>query len=563
MRGKGASTPRGEVLQGHFAHGRVALRAPGFGGEGANSGARLARAVPGMRMPKLSSRALNGDASTIVSAIDAGTLPTSSLGRPIEARVRETLEEIFNADFSDVRIHEGPAAPAMGASAFTLGNALHFAPNLYDPHSRGGLELLAHELTHVKQQRDGRVKNPGHPGVVIVQDPELEEEADRVGQLVAAHLCPPESAKPSFKYSSVMRFQAAHRVSEASSTAAPDEPALVEPTWPIDDGPPEAAMDRRLSSEWPPEARTGSVLQPKVIVGDSTLWSTLLAWRNIEGQIPSGERLKAYLRLNYWIKPPGTVWLWKVGRVWDGAERKFKTYDQLVAALLGDLRSDGNMARETALAGRLYSNREIIEALKRILKKIRAHGTEQSWDWNKVQNTWRGAYWRWGPTALGGGVKATTTNPYDNIRDNFAAIRMCAYAYGKDGLPTCVQVREDDSYVRKLATDLGSGRTNDQTANEDNLWVRQARELNIPIRVGPSNTMNVIYNMARTVGATKQDTLLLAWAAVVFYNQDYSWIGTAPHTMHEIMDVAEQFTEAGYDASRYAAFLKDPFREKD
>jgi len=82
-------------------------------------------------------------------------------------------------------VHEGPAAQAMGALAFTLGEELHFAPGLYDPESREGVALLGHELTHVVQQRDGRVANPYGQGVAIVQDPALEAEADRMGQRIA------------------------------------------------------------------------------------------------------------------------------------------------------------------------------------------------------------------------------------------------------------------------------------------------------------------------------------------------------------------------------------------
>ncbi|HET9627074.1 MAG TPA: DUF4157 domain-containing protein [Kofleriaceae bacterium] len=73
----------------------------------------------------------------------------------------------------------------MGALAFTLGEAVYFAPGLYDPTTREGLELLGHELTHVVQQRDGRVTSPYVRGVTIVQDPALEAEADAMGRRVA------------------------------------------------------------------------------------------------------------------------------------------------------------------------------------------------------------------------------------------------------------------------------------------------------------------------------------------------------------------------------------------
>jgi Domain of unknown function (DUF4157) len=120
--------------------------------------------------------------------LPVGQLRVIGEGRPLEPGTLQAMEDFFQADFSGVRVHEGPAASSMGALAFTLGEALHFAPGLYDPATREGLELLGHELTHVVQQRDGRVANPYGQGVAIVQDPELEAEADAMGQRIAAEI---------------------------------------------------------------------------------------------------------------------------------------------------------------------------------------------------------------------------------------------------------------------------------------------------------------------------------------------------------------------------------------
>ena len=66
------------------------------------------------------------------------------------------METFFRADFADVRIHVGPEAARIGAIAFARGTDLHFAEGHYDPISTEGQKLLAHELTHVLQQRAGR-----------------------------------------------------------------------------------------------------------------------------------------------------------------------------------------------------------------------------------------------------------------------------------------------------------------------------------------------------------------------------------------------------------------------
>jgi hypothetical protein len=121
----------------------------------------------------------------ISTPIPPGQLRVIGDGRPLDGEIRQAMERFFGADFSGVRIHEGLTAQTMGALAFTLGDQLHFAPGLYDPSSREGLALLGHELAHVVQQRDGRVANPYGQGIAIVQDPELEAEADRMGQQIA------------------------------------------------------------------------------------------------------------------------------------------------------------------------------------------------------------------------------------------------------------------------------------------------------------------------------------------------------------------------------------------
>ena len=114
-------------------------------------------------------RAVQRRTSTGVSTtrLPPGHVRAIGEGRPLEPKLRHAAEQFFHADFSGVRVHVGTAAPAIGALAFTLGDQLHFAPGLYDPTTRKGMELLGHELTHVVQQRDGRVENPYGAGISV------------------------------------------------------------------------------------------------------------------------------------------------------------------------------------------------------------------------------------------------------------------------------------------------------------------------------------------------------------------------------------------------------------
>lgn len=113
-------------------------------------------------------------------------LPAATGGQPMPGDVQARMEHAFGADFSAVRIHEGPHAPSIGALAYTQGTDIHFAPGAYDPGSRRGQSLLGHELTHVVQQAQGRVQSTGQAkGAAVNDDPALEREADDMGARAA------------------------------------------------------------------------------------------------------------------------------------------------------------------------------------------------------------------------------------------------------------------------------------------------------------------------------------------------------------------------------------------
>jgi hypothetical protein len=81
-------------------------------------------------------------------------------GQPLSPGARASLEPLFGRDLGQVRVHTGTPAGELSRSiqarAFTRGRDIFFAPGRYDPTSRSGLALLAHELTHVVQgQRAG------------------------------------------------------------------------------------------------------------------------------------------------------------------------------------------------------------------------------------------------------------------------------------------------------------------------------------------------------------------------------------------------------------------------
>jgi hypothetical protein len=97
------------------------------------------------------------------------------------------LEERLNHDFSGVRVHtDGEAARRTGASgarALTQGRDVYFAPGHFQPQTRSGVSLLAHELTHVVQQEQGRFAPQAstRPAAARLA---LEQEAEQVASAV-------------------------------------------------------------------------------------------------------------------------------------------------------------------------------------------------------------------------------------------------------------------------------------------------------------------------------------------------------------------------------------------
>ncbi|GAB3249366.1 eCIS core domain-containing protein [Kineosporia babensis] len=82
-------------------------------------------------------------------------------GRPLPDSLRTEMEARLGHSFSDVRVHTDSvaqqAAASLQASAFTVGSNLVFGRGSYDTRTNAGRHLLAHELTHVVQQRSGPV----------------------------------------------------------------------------------------------------------------------------------------------------------------------------------------------------------------------------------------------------------------------------------------------------------------------------------------------------------------------------------------------------------------------
>lgn len=80
----------------------------------------------------------------------------NSPGQPLDSATRAFFEPRFGHDFGRVRVHAGEqaeqSAQDINAHAYTVGHHIVFGAGRLSPHTVEGLQLLAHELTHVVQQ---------------------------------------------------------------------------------------------------------------------------------------------------------------------------------------------------------------------------------------------------------------------------------------------------------------------------------------------------------------------------------------------------------------------------
>jgi hypothetical protein len=110
-----------------------------------------------------------------------------SPGQPLDAPTRAFFEPRFGHNFSNVRVHTdaraAESARTVNALAYTVGQDIVFGSGKYQPETRRGSELLAHELTHSIQQ------GPAARGIstkleVSSSHDAAEQEADAAAALV-------------------------------------------------------------------------------------------------------------------------------------------------------------------------------------------------------------------------------------------------------------------------------------------------------------------------------------------------------------------------------------------
>jgi hypothetical protein len=132
----------------------------------------------GLAMRKADHDGVHDDAETKVA------IASGSTGTRLPGELQTRFESSLGVDLSGVQIHTGhasaAAASSLGAHAYATGSDIHFASGQYDPSSRGGQTLLAHEVAHTVQQ--GTAPRVQHKLEVSGAHDAAEVEADRAAE---------------------------------------------------------------------------------------------------------------------------------------------------------------------------------------------------------------------------------------------------------------------------------------------------------------------------------------------------------------------------------------------
>ena len=170
-----------------------------------------------------------GSASPVLEVVGKGG------GEPLNDELREEMEGRLGDDFSDVRVHTDSeaarSAAAVSARAYTVGHEIVLGEGAPALDSDQGKHTLAHELTHVTQQRNGPVAGTATGDGISISDP-----SDRFEQA------------------------AEHNATQATSDLGPEAHAPAGSTA----GPGLAQAQRAPADEEEQEAETEELVEPEL-----------------------------------------------------------------------------------------------------------------------------------------------------------------------------------------------------------------------------------------------------------------------------------------------------------
>jgi len=106
--------------------------------------------------PKSENTGLSGPETEVPTEIETQINNMQGGGQTLDELTKKAMEASFGADLSNVKVHTDSQAVQMSqqlnAHAFTVGSDIFFNEGRYQPQTKMGAGLLAHELTHTVQQ---------------------------------------------------------------------------------------------------------------------------------------------------------------------------------------------------------------------------------------------------------------------------------------------------------------------------------------------------------------------------------------------------------------------------
>ena len=449
-------------------------------------------------------------------------------GAPLPDALRSALQQSLKTDLGQVRLHESTLPTQYGAKAVTHGTDIYFAPAQYNPQRQDSLWLLAHEAAHVAQQLSGRVgstaKVDGAPRLTV--DPGLEADADAFAD----------------------RFVTGHEFgpcanSEMAPQAGPDWSVLLPNLW-INEG----GNRRKLTStsntmiELENKLRTTPVYN-HFIQNRKEIQSYLRSWIN-----SSRHTLKRFIfgqRENI---------------------REYKSWENLARALIGEVRSEGNLQKETELAKQTeksgyinwYLNNYISYKLYRELNKNSNHDKVKIAV--RTKNPYKGEYSHFYKNM---GKILYSPEKYD-FKSKVAVIHDITKVMAKVNrnkfaivppekvLFTALVPLDDGSWAYQQKN-MGTGgfRVNQPAkkfGNNDHCTLLETSEVisaarynDMPVEMGPSFTCGRMMQMVHGCGGSVHHLTAVAWGIFAFWNLHYSHKYSRVHRFHGTLDMAKNY----------------------
>jgi hypothetical protein len=204
--------------------------------DGSASGLRL----PGRSAPTSTAPTLTAEPRTNVDFSKVSVMrPESVVGKALlgashslDPEMRLSMESRLHREFASVRVHSdaqaSAAARSVRAAAFTSGSDIVFAAGAYQPHTRRGRLLIAHELVHVLQRR-GSVP-PASAPLTGLRNDESEQQADQLvhGLMTGQPVRTPLYARPVSHLSLLPEswFRGQAELAKPSQDSAPGVPGV-------------------------------------------------------------------------------------------------------------------------------------------------------------------------------------------------------------------------------------------------------------------------------------------------------------------------------------------------